>query len=99
MKKLPKKLGEEIFMSLNYANCRFMDSKRAYRTRYNQQCIFTAKVVEGDEDNKKIKLLQIHLRTPAEDRWFNKKEDLDIDIYIPEKDFPNLIKILKEDDI
>lgn len=95
MKELPKKLKEEEFLKLNYANCRFMKSKRAYRTIYNpSNVIFTAKLEEGDDKNSKIKMLHIHLRTKAEDRWFNEEEDLDIDLYIPESEFIKLEALL-----
>ena len=96
-KPLPKKLSKELFLKLNYASCRFMKSKRAYRTDYNpKNNWFTAKIEEGDEDDKKIKMLHIHLRTPATDKWFKEEEDLDVDLYIHEKDFKELKQILEE---
>lgn len=90
MKKLPKRISEEKFFKLNYANARFMNSKEAYRTNYHEPGAFlTLKCVEGDDFNlnKKVNLVQLHLRTKAKDRINNKDEDLDIDIYFYEDEF------------
>lgn len=100
VKPLPTNLSEEKFLKLNYANCRFMKSKKAYRTSYNPTNIFfTAKLEEGNEGTEKIKMLHLHLRTPAEDRWFNEQENLDIDIYIPESEFSQITHLLKSEQL
>ncbi len=101
MKPLPKKLGEEKFLKLNYANTFFMKSREAFRTGYNEKgTFFTFKVVEGDDerfDGKKTKLVQIHLRCPAKDRINNKEETLDIDLYAFFDDFKeNILSMIKE---
>ncbi len=100
-KLLPKKIGSEKFLKLNYANALFMNSREAYRTGYNPQNIFfTFKVVEGDDigfDGTKTKLLQIHLRTSARDRINDKDEKLDIDIYAFFDEFKEkIIELLNE---
>lgn len=95
-KPLPTNLGKEVFMKLNYASCRFMKSKRAYRTGYNDKNNwFTAKLEQGDDERGNIKMLHIHLRTPAKDRWFGEEEDLDIDLYVHEDSFKELKELLK----
>lgn len=97
-KPLPVKVGEEKFLQLNYANCRFMKSKRAFRTSYNpKNTWFTLKLEQGNdfETNKEIRMIHLHLRTPAEDRIYNEKEDLDIDIYIPDSEFNKIQEVIK----
>lgn len=98
IKQLPEKIKQEVFLKLNYANCRFMKSKRAFRTSYNNQngVWFTAKLENGDENSEKIKMLHLHLRTPAKDRWINEEEDLDIDLYISETEFDKLRELLND---
>ena len=95
-KPLPKKLGEEKFLKLNYANTFFMKSRDAFRTDYNpKKYFFTFKVVEGDDENfngNKTKLVQIHLRTDAKDKLKNQEEVLDVDIYAFFDDFKKQIK-------
>jgi hypothetical protein len=106
MKPLPKRLGEEKFLTLNYANARFMKNKDAYRTGYSSKgertkgVYFTMKVVEGDEFKKnpeKAELVQIHLRCPAKDRISGKEELLDVDMYCFFEEFKELTKQMIEE--
>lgn len=100
VKPLPTNLSTELFMKLNYASCRFMKSKRAYRTGYNDNVkYFTAKLEQGDDERGNIKMLHIHLRTPAKDRWFGDEEDLDIDLYIHEDSLEELKELLLKSEL
>lgn len=103
MKPLPKKIGTEKFLKLNYANTFFMKSREAFRTGYNEQgTFFTFKVVEGDDERfegKKTKLVHIHLRGPAKDRINQKDEILDIDLYAFFDDFKKeILEMIEEQD-
>ena len=103
MKPLPKKIGDEKFLKLNYANTFFMKSREAFRTSYNDGNLwFTFKVVEGDDERfqgQKTKLVQIHLRGPARDRINQKEEVLDIDMYAFFDEFKyKILDMIREQD-
>jgi hypothetical protein len=77
---LPKRLGKERIIPINYAICRFKNSKKAFRIEQDQKDTWlTVKfvMVQG-----KLQA-QVHFRFAAKDKWFDDKEEIiDTDIYI-----------------
>src|SRR3989304_2050205 len=84
MKELSKKISNEIWLKPRYAIARFMKKKIAFKTNEFQPMIFTLKIIKEKLIEEEI---QLHLRFKGKDFWNNLDDDLDIDIYIPVKEF------------
>ena len=80
MKMLSPQISKEKWLNPNYAILRFMKSKKAYKTKENQNMICTFKIVK--EPNLAFEV-QVHLRFEGNDSWFNEKDTVDLDLYIP----------------
>jgi hypothetical protein len=92
MKQLPDRLGEELFLKIDYVICRFMKQKKAYKTSQNQSnVIFTVKKVK--EENLEPQY-HLHLRFNGRDVWFNDNDSIDVDFYINEKEFTKILSII-----
>ena len=90
MKELPKIIGEEKRLKIDYAIMRELKSKRAIKTVQNQPNVwFTVKTVE----TKGIPFLQVqfHLRFPGKDHYTGEEEVIDVDFYMSQEEFKKLI--------
>ena len=87
MKKLSPVVSKEVWLNPNYAIARFMGSKRAYKTKQDQKMICTVKIV--NEKNLPLEA-HVHLRFEGTDTWFNEKDTLDLDLYVPLSEWSKL---------
>jgi len=92
MKELSKKISNEIWLKPRYAIARFMKKKIAFKTNEFQPMIFTLKIIKEKLIEEEI---QLHLRFKGKDFWNNLDDDLDIDIYIPVKEFEKVKELSK----
>lgn len=91
-KILPDKLGGEVFLQNVYAICRFMESKKAYKTKQNQPMILTLKpTITSRELGPQI---QLHLRFHGRDEWFKEEDTIDVDAYVPVEEWRRQISEL-----
>jgi len=98
-KPLPKVIGKQFFMELNYANARFMNLGEAYRTNYgkvpNAYCVFKLNEIENPIGERDKFLFHIVLRFQGLDRKTAKDEKLDVDFYLyPDEFIPKIKELL-----
>ena len=91
MKVLPEKTSDEIFLTMDYAICRFMKNKRAYKTCQNQAGIYlTMKKVQEKNLHPQY---HIHLRFAGRDHWYGDDDTIDVDCYIHESEMSKIVSL------
>jgi hypothetical protein len=91
MKRLPKKIGPEIWLNPDYAIARFTYHKTAFKTLQNQKMILTFKLIQEKNLDPQV---QVHLRFLGRDLWEGKEDILNIDFYIPLTEWKKLEDLL-----
>lgn len=89
MKSLPKIIRREVFLKVDYIICRFKQSKEAYKiTQRITKTFFTIKKVNGIDTHENQ--YHFHIRFHGKDKWKNKSDIIDIDLYIPTEELKKL---------
>lgn len=92
MKKLSLQTGDEVRFNVDYIICRFMKSKKAYKTPQNPKDVwFTMKPVKEKNVPEEI---QIHLRFNGRDYWYNEEDIIDIDVYVNKEEFLRKVDVI-----
>ena len=87
MKQLSPIVGKQHKLKLDYIIARFMKSKRAYKA--NNQTI----TIEPIQEKNCEPQIHMWIRCNVKDHWNNKKEFLDIDLYIPIMEFLKIMEV------
>ena len=87
-KKLSKKIGKEIFLSLNKLSVKFMKNGKTYSSQEATYKLFTIKPIHEDGCNPEI---QFHVRMAINERGVDMGL-LDVDFYIDKLEWEQKIK-------
>jgi len=85
VKKLPERVGVEVFLPVDYLILRLMKRKTAFKTKQGARTtLFTVKKVH---EKNLPEQYQLHFRFEGKDFWSGAEDVVDFDVYVDAKEF------------